>query len=130
MNITESDKVLFSNLIKTGYDFRDISLQIKDRLKEANVITESTTYETFTNDKKLQDFLKRQLALGLSNNIDESKFGKPFVNDFCLFHNLKNELDVEEYCRDNGIMSYFFNINIILFFSMLNRFDIISRCRC
>jgi len=31
--------------------------------------------------------LKRLLALGLSDNIQESKYGKPYVDDFSLYHN-------------------------------------------
>jgi len=51
--------------------------------------------------------LKRKLALGLSNQIQESKYGFPFIDDFSLYHNLINETDIQKHCDTNGLLHIF-----------------------
>jgi len=92
----------FKRLISTSQDFYDITQEIKKLLADNNFITETTTYITFTNNKKHMKNLKQKLASALSDKIAESKYGKPQVDDYSLYFKLINLYDLQRFCNENG----------------------------
>lgn len=106
--------VVFSGLIQASYDFRRITLEIKEMLIENKFVDETTTYKSLVNNKQLVENLKRLLALGLSDKILESKYGNPYVDDFSLYHDLINMQDIKTYCQEKGKVAFFLINSIFL----------------
>jgi len=107
MNADNNSTNHFKRLIKSSYNFREISLEIKKILIENNTIDESTTYENLIGNATLVETLKRKFLLGLSDQISESQYGKPFVDDFSLYYNLKNAADIQNHCDKQGLLHIF-----------------------
>jgi hypothetical protein len=94
---TPRAKALLGEIVQKQYQIFDLTEEFKDILIASGfIVPHVTTYYDLLNNKPFFNALAQYLAVTLSKSPNDSRYGKPYISDFDLYHRMIKDKDFND----------------------------------